>query len=30
MPKNIRAFNAKIDKAFTKHAKRVRKVLDKF
>ena len=30
MPKNIRAFNAKIDKAFTKHEKRVRKVLDKF
>ena len=29
MPKNIKAFNAKIDKAFTKHEKRVRKVLDK-
>jgi hypothetical protein len=30
MPKNITAFNAKIDKAFAKHEKRVRKVLDKF
>ena len=30
MPKNIRAFNAKIDKAFAKHEKRVRKVLKKF
>lgn len=29
MPKNITAFNAKIDKAFAKHEKRVRKVLDK-
>ena len=30
MPKNIRAFNAKIDKAFAKYEKRVRKVLSKF
>ena len=30
MPKNIRAFNAKIDKAFAKYEKRVRKVLKKF
>ncbi len=30
MPSNIRAFNAKIDKQFAKHEKRVRKVLDKF
>jgi hypothetical protein len=29
-PKNIIAFNAKIDKAFAKHEKRVRKVLSKF
>ena len=29
MPKNIAAFNAKIDKAFAKHEKRVRKVLNK-
>ena len=29
-PKNIIAFNAKIDKAFAKHEKRVRKVVDKF
>lgn len=29
-PKNIIAFNAKIDKAFAKHEKRVRKVLNKF
>ena len=29
MPKNITAFNAKIDKAFAKYEKRVRKVLDK-
>ena len=30
MPENIEAFNAKIDKQFNKHAKRVRKVLAKF
>ena len=30
MPSDIRAFNAKIDKAFAKHEKRVRKVLSKF
>ena len=30
MPKNITAFNAKIDKVFAKHEKRVRKVLAKF
>lgn len=30
MPANIVAFNAKIDKAFAKHEKRVRKVLSKF
>ena len=30
MPKNIRAFNAKIDKAFAKHEKRVRKVLQRY
>ena len=29
MPSDIRAFNATIDKAFAKHEKRVRKVLDK-
>ena len=30
MPKDIRKFNAKIDKQFAKHEKRVRKVLAKF
>ena len=30
LPSDIRAFNAKIDKAFAKHEKRVRKVLSKF
>ena len=30
MPNDIRAFNAKIDKQFAKHEKRVRKVVDKF
>ena len=30
MPKNIRAFNTKIDRAFAKYEKRVRKVLKKF
>ena len=30
MPKNITAFNAKIDKAFAKHEKRVRRVLKKY
>ena len=30
MPKNIRAFNAKIDRTFAKYEKRVRKVLKKF
>ncbi len=30
MPSNIKAFNAKIDKAFAKYEKRVRKVLSKF
>lgn len=30
MPSNIRAFNADIDKKFTKHEKRVRKVLGRF
>ena len=30
MPKNIKTFNAKLDKAFAKHEKRVRKVLNKF
>lgn len=30
MPENIEAFNAKIDKQFNKHAKRVRKVLAQF
>jgi hypothetical protein len=30
MPKNIRAFNAKIDKLYAKYEKRVRKVLKKF
>jgi hypothetical protein len=30
LPANIAAFNAKIDKKFAKHEKRVRKVLNKF
>ena len=30
MPSNIKTFNAKLDKAFAKHEKRVRKVLNKF
>jgi hypothetical protein len=30
MPKNIEAFNAKLDKTFAKYEKRVRKVLSKF
>ena len=30
MPENIEVFNAKIDKQFAKHEKRVRKVLSKF
>ena len=30
MPTDIKAFNARIDKQFTKHAKRVRKVLAQF